>query len=100
MNRLKVVETLKHTLYSMAGTTAAGFLSITVFLHYGIFEGDLAPLDMPVSVALSLVAVPTGLALLGWAAGRWEKSIQDKKLREKRPPQPREKPGGADRPES
>ncbi len=113
-------ETAKQTLYSLAGTTTAGFLSITVFLRHGIFEGDPNPLDMPALVALSLVAlslvalslvaVPTGFALLGWAAGRWEKNIQKKNIQEKniqeknpweeRPPQPRKRPGDFPCPES
>ena len=90
----EAVRIARRTLYSVAGTILAGHLLIWVLLRYGGPSGNgpsgSGPLGsgpsgsagligLPAGDALFLLAVPAGLALLACAAGRWEKSLREKR---------------------
>jgi hypothetical protein len=75
----EAVRIARRTLYSMAGSIVAGYLLIHILLRYKGPPGNAGLLGVPAGDALFLLAVPIGLTLLACAAGRWEKSLREKR---------------------
>jgi len=58
-----------------ASTVAIGFLGFTVWAHH-MFSSGMAPwLRLPMMITTMLIAVPTGIKVLGWSATLWEGRI-------------------------
>ena len=57
-------------------TVSIGFLGFTVWAHH-MFTSGMAPwLRLPMMITTMLIAVPTGIKVLGWSATLWKAKIQ------------------------
>ncbi len=57
-------------------TIGIGFLGFTVWAHHMFASGMANWLRLPMMILTMLIAVPTGIKVLGWAATLWKAKIQ------------------------